>query len=86
MLEASGAVPAWQQCLAAARPGGTVVAVGDFSQTTFPVDMMRVVLKGLKVHGVFRYANQFAPGLALAAAGKVNLGALVSHRFPLDQL
>ncbi|MDA8218444.1 MAG: NAD(P)-dependent alcohol dehydrogenase [Dehalococcoidales bacterium] len=84
-LEASGAVPALQQCLAAVRPGGTVVAVGNFSETTFPVDMMRVVLKGLKVHGVFRYANQFAQGAAMAAAGRVNLGALISHRFPLDR-
>ncbi|MDA8218428.1 MAG: NAD(P)-dependent alcohol dehydrogenase [Dehalococcoidales bacterium] len=85
VLETAGAVPTTQQSLYVAKRGGTVVLVGMSSQSIIPMDTMRIVRQRLTVKGCFRYANQYATAVALAAAGKVELRAPVSHTFSLDQ-
>ncbi|MHB1133024.1 MAG: NAD(P)-dependent alcohol dehydrogenase [Chloroflexota bacterium] len=86
VLETAGAIPTIQQSVWAARRGGTVVLVGMASQSVLPFDTMRVTRAELNVKGSFRYVNQFPKAIALAAAGKVNLGAIITHTFPLERI
>jgi L-iditol 2-dehydrogenase len=85
VLEASGAVPAVQQSLFAARRGGTIVQVAWAVEQMVPIDYERVVRGKLQIRGCFRYANQYPKAVALAAAGRVDLRTPVTHTFPLEQ-
>ena len=86
VFETTGAIPAIQQSVWAARRGGTVVFVGMSSEAVLPFDTLRVTRAELTVKGVFTYANQFPKAIALAAAGRVNLRLPVTHTFPMEQI
>ncbi|HWE13901.1 MAG TPA: hypothetical protein VG365_10340 [Solirubrobacteraceae bacterium] len=49
---------------------------------TLPLDLLQ--RRELWVTGTFRYANVFPSAIALAAHGRVDLEALATHGFPLD--
>ena len=55
-------------------------------ESVIPFDTMRVIRAELNLKGSFRYVNQFPKAISLAAAGKVNLSAIVTHTFPLAQI
>ena len=86
VLETAGAVPTIQQSLYAARRGGTVVLVGIAGEPNVPLDVVRIVRARMRVHGCFRYVNQYPVAVALASTGKVNVRAAVTHSFMLDEL
>jgi L-iditol 2-dehydrogenase len=86
VLETAGAVPTIQQSLYAARRGGTVVLVGISAEANVPLDVVRIVRARMRVHGCFRYVNQYPVAVALASSGKVDVRAAVSHSFVLDEL
>ena len=45
-----------------------------------------VLRKEATVLGIYRYANDFRPVIELLAAGRVDVEAWVSHRFPLARI
>ncbi len=85
VIETAGAVQTMQQAMRMVRTGGVVVLVGmpPVDEATLPV--MDQLAREYDVRSVFRYANAYPPALALIASGKVNLGALRTHEFPLAQ-
>ncbi len=86
VIETAAVPPTVQQSLWAAKRGGTVVFTGVPSQSIIELDIVRIVRTRLRVHGCFRYVNQYPVAVALAAAGKVNLDAMVTHYFSFDEL
>lgn len=86
VIETAAAVPTIQQSLFAVRRGGTVVFTGIPSQPIIELDIVRIVRSRIKVHGCFRYVNQYPAAVALAASGRVDVKAMVTHTFSLDEL
>ena len=86
VIEAAGSVKAYQQCTGLARRGGILVFVGMTAEMIFPLNVFDIIDKGLDIKGVFRYANVYPAGIALASTGKVNMKALITHRFPFDEI
>lgn len=83
-IDASGAPAAIRAALPAVRPGGRVVLVGMGADTLdLPVSLIQN--RELWLTGVFRYANTWPTAIALAAAGKVRLDAMVTSHHGLDE-
>jgi L-iditol 2-dehydrogenase len=82
-FEIAGTDEAVQLAMAAARPGGRVVLAGipgdDF--TRFRASVAR--RKGLTIAMVRRMNEVYPRAMSLAVRGQVDLGPLVTHRFPL---
>ena len=49
------------------------------------LDITGAASKEIDIRGMFRYANQYPIAMALAAAGRVDVGSMVTHHFPLEQ-
>ena len=84
-VECSGAPTALRLGLDRLRPAGVAVLVGmGADEVQVPVTLVQV--KELVVTGAFRYANTYPDAIRLAAAGRVDLDALVDGRFGLDEV
>lgn len=85
-FEAAGEDAAVERAIELVRPGGRVVLVGipDADRTSFPAAATR--RKGLTILVSRRMRPSDLPlAIALAASGRVDLGALVSERRPLAE-
>ncbi|MGX1696386.1 NAD(P)-dependent alcohol dehydrogenase [Microbacterium keratanolyticum] len=84
-IDASGAGPAIRAGIPTVKPGGRIVLVGlGADELTLPVNLLQN--RELWLTGVFRYANTWPLAIELVAAGRVNLDALVTHTFGLDDV
>jgi L-iditol 2-dehydrogenase len=84
-LECSGATPALLDGLRALRPGGTAVMVGHGDEhVSLPVQDIQV--REVTLTGIFRYVDTWPVAISLAATGVVDLDALVTARFGLDEV
>ncbi|GAB3602972.1 NAD(P)-dependent alcohol dehydrogenase [Microbacterium aureliae] len=84
-VDASGAASAVRSGIEAVRPGGHVVLVGmGAPEIALPITVIQN--RELIVTGVFRYANTWPTAIALVADGRVDLDAMVTGTFPLDEV
>ncbi len=87
VIEAAGTTDAVLSALAAARRGGTVVLLGlppHGATAAVPVD--DVVNNDLNIRGSFGYTSAaWREVVTLLNAGLLELGFLVTHRFPLTE-
>jgi L-iditol 2-dehydrogenase len=84
-IDASGAEPAVRAGILAVKPAGRVVLVG-MGKPDQSLPVTRIQVRELVVTGTFRYANTWPLAIELVASGKVDLDALVSGRFGLDEV
>ena len=91
VLEAvGGRTEAAQQALELVRPLGTVVLTGAFTAPV-PLALGQVVGKEVRLLGANCYGasieqrRDFAVAVELLARGRVDAGALITHRFPLER-
>jgi L-iditol 2-dehydrogenase len=84
LLECSGSPQAVAAGLAALRSAGTAVLVGmgPASEATLPVQLIQN--NEITLTGTFRYANTYPAAIALAASGRIDLDALVTGEYPLE--
>jgi len=84
-FEMAGTDGGVQLAMAAARPGGRVVLGGipGDDWTRFQASVAR--RKGLTIAMVRRMNETYPRAIGLAAAGRVDLPSVVSHRFPLAE-
>jgi len=83
LIECTGHPQATTEGVAALRPAGRAVLVGmGAEEVTIPMSALQG--REIQVTGTFRYANTYPQAIAAAAAGRVDLDALVTHRFELD--
>jgi L-iditol 2-dehydrogenase len=82
-LECSGDPRAVGQCAALLRKGGRVAVIGIPPEDA-PVPLQRIVLDEIDVVGVRASAGEMPEAIALAAAGRLRLGELITHRYALE--
>jgi L-iditol 2-dehydrogenase len=85
-FETAGAVPTTRNALAAVRPGGVAVLVGLPPESMVEIDLVSAASKEIDIRGMFRYANRYPVGIALTAAGRVEVASLVTHHFALEEV
>ncbi|MEU4089754.1 zinc-binding dehydrogenase [Streptomyces aureus] len=84
LLECSGAQAAVQDGIDLLRPTGRAVLVGMGSdEVSLPTTALQD--REIEVTGTFRYANTYPAAIALVAADRIDLDALVTGHFPLEQ-
>ncbi len=84
-IDASGAASAVRAGIRAVRPAGRVILVGmGNDDVELPVSFIQN--REIWLSGVFRYANTWPIGIGLVASGVVDLDALVTARFGLDDV
>jgi len=88
-IEALGTQKTFEACLRVLRPGGTLSSLGVYSSDlTIPLDAFAAGL------GDHRIVTALCPGgkermrrlMAVIASGRVDLGAMVTHRYKLDDI
>ncbi|MCU1527281.1 MAG: NAD(P)-dependent alcohol dehydrogenase [Frondihabitans sp.] len=84
-IDASGAGPAVAAGIVSVRPAGCIVLVG-MGQPDLTLPVSRIQNRELQLTGVFRYANTWPLAIELASSGRVDLDALVTGRFALDDV
>jgi L-iditol 2-dehydrogenase len=84
-IDASGAEPAVRAGIHAVAPAGSVVLVG-MGADDLRLPVSRIQNRELRVTGVFRYANTWPTAIRLIESGLVDVDALVTGRFGLDDV
>jgi len=85
ILECVGAQATISQAVANARKGSTIVVVGVFGKKP-EVDLGLVQDRELTLVGTLMYQKRdYEKAIELVAGGKLNLGPMISHRFPFRQ-
>lgn len=93
-IEAVGCAETLCSCFNSARPGGTVIAVGNpHSDYLLPRDTYwQLLRKQLTVHGTWNSGfdatdkNDWLTVITALSLGQINAEALITHRFPLEKL
>jgi len=86
LLECSGAAPAIDQGIRALAPAGTAVLIGMAPTDTVAIPVGAIQGKEIWLTGTFRYANTYPDAVELIASGKVDLDAIVSGSYSLDEV
>ena len=83
--EATGDPTGPEQAIRLARNGGKVLLIGIPEPDGFTLTASIARRKGLTIKMVRRMKHTYPRAIALAAAGKVDLRGLITHRFPLER-
>jgi len=70
----------------ASRPAATAVLVGMGGDDDVEVPISLIQAREIWLSGTFRYANTYPAAIALAASGAVDLEAVVTGHFTLDEV
>ncbi len=84
LIECSGHPAALGAGIAAVRPAGTAVVVGMGPSAEATVPLSLIQNRELWLTGTFRYANTYPTAIALVSEGRVDLDAIVTGHFELD--
>jgi L-iditol 2-dehydrogenase len=83
LIECSGNPAALADGIAALRPAGIAVLVGmGEQQVVIPLDVLQT--RELWITGTFRYTNAYPAALSLAAQRRVDLEAMITGRYGLE--
>ena len=86
LVECSGHPQALRDGIAALRPAGTVVLVGMGGGPDATVPLALLQSREIWLSATFRYTNTYPAAIALAASGEVDLDAIVTGHFALDDV
>ena len=86
VIEAAGAVSAWERAVQLVRPGGTVLAFGGLPRDAHvEVDAYRIHYEEVRLVGSFHHTpRHFRAALAFLASGAYPFERLVTHEVGLD--
>lgn len=83
-VDASGAGAAIENVIEYAAFGTRLVVAG-LHKKAVPVNFRNVLAREIRIRGVIGYPTEFPEVIDLLAAGRVDTGAIVSHRFALSE-
>jgi L-iditol 2-dehydrogenase len=85
LIECSGNGGALAAGVKALRPAGTAVIVGMGPGETAEIPLALIQNREIWLTGTFRYANTYPTAIALAAGGRVDLEAIITGHYPLEE-
>jgi L-iditol 2-dehydrogenase len=85
LIECSGHPASLKAGIAALRPAGTAVLVGMGPEEEGVVPLSLIQNHELWLTGTFRYANTYPTAIALAANARVDLEAIITGHYGLDE-
>jgi L-iditol 2-dehydrogenase len=85
LIECSGHSAALAAGIAALRPAGTAVVVGMGPGDMAQLPLALIQRRELWLTGTFRYAGTYPTAIALAASGRVDVEAIVTGRYRLEE-
>ena len=83
-IDCAGFSATVDSCLSSAKPAGTVIIVGLGADRVDGFNTSIMSTKELTVKSIFRYRNLYPTAINAIADGRINVGAIVSHRFKFD--
>jgi L-iditol 2-dehydrogenase len=83
-VEASGSPSASTTSLQITGTAGTIVLVGLSFGKVIPMELEKVIDKGLTIKGASGTAGGFPHAIAIIAGKKFDIETLITHRFPLE--
>ena len=85
VFECSGDRMAYDHAVALLKPGGTLALVGipEFDNVSFPIHDLR--RKEITITNIRRQAHRTQKAIDLLEAGKINLDAMATHHFSLEE-
>ncbi len=87
VIECVGRTAATQQSIAAAKAGGRILLFSvPALDATYPLPLFDVFKKELKIMGSFVNPRTHQRAVNLLNHGRLNIDALITHRFPLAQV
>ncbi len=66
-------------------PGGRLCALSLTGKETVPLQLEYITSRDITLYGVLASPNSFAPALNMMAGGRLDLDAIISHRFAFDK-
>ena len=85
VCEAVGSLEALSSCFTLVRPGGTIAAVGVYSEPTFDFPIFLGFLRDISFRvGICPAKNYMARLLTLVQSGRIDTKPLITHVMPLD--
>lgn len=85
VVEASGAIPAFNSALKAVRQKGRISILSNIQLTEAKVLLHLIMLKEIEIVGSFQFNREFEEAVQLIEAGTVDFDVLTAKSFPLDQ-
>lgn len=85
IIEASGAIPAFNFALKAARRGGRISILSNIQLQQAEVALHLVMLKEIEIIGSFQFNREFEEAVQLIESGTINFGGLTAATFPLAE-
>ncbi len=84
-LEASGSDQARSSVFDAVDTSGRIVLIGQTMMKRIPVELEKLVAKGLTVKGAQGSPGMFPRTIEFFRRSETDLTSIISHRFPLEQ-
>ncbi|MCT8161732.1 zinc-binding dehydrogenase [Pseudoruegeria sp. SHC-113] len=85
-VEASGAIPAFSQCLKAVRQKGRVAILSSIQPRAAEIPLHLIMVKEIEVVGSFQFNAEFEEAVQLVESGAVDFDALTACTYPLAEL
>ncbi|WP_114390738.1 zinc-binding dehydrogenase [Notoacmeibacter marinus] len=85
VIEASGAIPAFNTALKAVRRKGRVSILSNIQMRAAEVMLHLIMLKEIEIVGSFQFNREFEEAVQLVEAGSVDFDTLVAATFPLAE-
>jgi 2-desacetyl-2-hydroxyethyl bacteriochlorophyllide A dehydrogenase len=82
-IEATGVGAVLEQAIELSRPGASVVVLG-VHKAPIQLDPLVLIIKELHLTGSLAYPTEFPVVIEMLMSGKVDVTALISHRFALE--
>ena len=87
VIECAGTVAAFARAIELVRIGGRILAYGTITETSGGLPFYELYHKEISVIGArSARVEDFPMAIDVVASGRVALGALVSGRFPIDEI
>ena len=86
VVEASGAIPAFNTALSAVRQKGRIAVLSNIQLQEARVNLNQVTLKEIEVVGSFQFNREFEDAVQLIGAGIIDLDVLTAQVYPLVEV